>query len=159
MTCAESGAPSANAAVRSAWRRAGASAYGCDGVRGAATRVALNNAPAGADAVSGEPAALSSAPKLWNAGESNTLETVWRSEPSCWGLESCGAVLSLHAPTTSAAAATAHHVPRCGDMLRPPGVTGKSLGRTKYRRATARTVTRRTRRASRGDALAETRVR
>src|SRR2546422_7726143 len=92
MTCAESGAPSANAAVRSAWRRAGASAYGCDGVCGAATRVALNNAPAGADAVSGEPAALSSAPELWNAGGSHTLVAGWRSEPSCWGLESCRAV-------------------------------------------------------------------
>src|SRR2546422_11069859 len=123
VTGAESGAPGANAAVRSAWRRAGASAYGCDGVCGAATRVALNNAPAGADAVSGEPAALSSAPKLWNAGESNTLETVWRSEPSCWGLGSCGAGLSLHAPTTSAAAATAPHAPPGGGQPGPPGVT------------------------------------
>src|SRR5438445_3171 len=90
------GEPSAVAAERNAWSRAGASAYGCGG----ATRAALSNAPAGVDAVTGDPGALSSAPNDWNAGDPKTLETVWRLELSCWGVESWGAVPSWHAPGT-----------------------------------------------------------
>src|SRR5439155_27194178 len=102
------GEPSAVAADRNAWRRAGASAYGCGDVCSGATRAALSNAPAGVELVTGDPGALSSAPNDWNAGDPKTLETVWRLELSCWGLESWGAVPSLHAPAIRAAAATAN---------------------------------------------------
>src|SRR5437667_3718421 len=96
---------------------------------GAATLVAASSAPAGVEAATGDPGALSSAPKLWKAGEPKTLETVCRFEPSCWGLESCGAVLSLQALATSAAAPMARHVRRYAGMLRPPGNRGeKELG-------------------------------
>src|SRR5207247_9706722 len=94
-------------------------------VCGAATLVAEISAPAGVEAATSDPGALSSAPKLWKAGEPKTLETVCRFEPSCCGLESCGAVPSLQALMTSAAAATAHHVRRYADMLHPPVVAGE----------------------------------
>src|SRR6058998_1941230 len=128
------GEPSAVAADRNAWRRAGASAYGCGDVCSGATRAALSNAPAGVELVTGDPGALSSAPNDWNAGDPKTLETVWRLELSCWGLESWGAVPSLHAPAIRAAAATAHHVRRHADMLRPPVVAGERVRPATYPR-------------------------
>src|SRR2546425_4382128 len=150
------GEPSAVAADRNAWRRAGASAYGCRGVCGAATRAAPSNAPAGVEVVTGDPGALSSAPNDWNAGDPNTLETVCRLELSCWGLEIWGAVPSLHAPAIRAAEATAHHVRRYADMLRPPVVgCGRECDRQPTPDPPGWAVTRRTRAERPADGLEE----
>src|SRR5690349_2647376 len=60
--------PTACAAVRSACRRAGASAYGCRAPGGGAIGAAPSSAPAGVDTWAGEPGDVPMAPKLWNTG-------------------------------------------------------------------------------------------
>src|SRR5438445_4884965 len=105
----------AEAASRIAWSRAAASAYGWFAVRGGTTGAAPSSAPVAGAAPMGEPVAVRSAAKLWSVGDVKTLETVWRSEVSCCGLESwgCGPLESLHAAATSATvAARAHQVRR-----------------------------------------------